>query len=138
MAGIKRLIYVKSKKLMDEIEKSAGEIDRSVSWYLVDCHRRVKSGIVSVPEVSELMVKKPGVKTKPVPEVKVPPVEESVEENPVVRSDTEMTAADRIRMKMQAKAETISNVRENTDRITSPTFGGGITKWKQTGKKEKK
>lgn len=40
--GIRKTIYIGSPKVWAEIEKEAKRLDRSVSWYLVACHREVQ------------------------------------------------------------------------------------------------
>ena len=43
--GLRQTIYVKSPEEWEEIKAAALEEDRSVSWYLIDCHRKVKAGM---------------------------------------------------------------------------------------------
>lgn len=39
--GFLRSLYIKDEAVWDEIKAEAKRLDRSISWYLIACHRRV-------------------------------------------------------------------------------------------------
>jgi hypothetical protein len=50
MTGLKKTIYVKSQDIWDTVVAAAEAMDRSVSWYLMDCHRQNLDQFSAAPE----------------------------------------------------------------------------------------
>ena len=65
---------------MESIKAEAKRLDRSVSWYLLDCHHRCRSNpSIPQPDVKSKSSQKkpPRVAVKEPKKVKVPPVDDS-------------------------------------------------------------
>jgi len=136
-----------------EIKKAAVGMDRSVSWYLVDCHRRANGGVLNIPKIQPRTVKMPEVESDVVLDTEVAPIQKEAKkrvvktprlspmtEEPVIDETPDPTeesaVAKRLRQKMEARGESgpaevdLSEIRKAIDE--------GKMSYLDAGKKEKK
>ena len=63
---MKKTIYIKGKSVWAEIVAEAKRMDRSVSWYLIYCHRKVMGGKYGDVVGPEKKAKYPNPKKRPI------------------------------------------------------------------------